>query len=152
MPAVLQAPFLAMTGSILNDALALGAHVPGFKNIPLPATGLPILTHDPVAAGKFAEHATEEDLRARSQALLSAKRDIARILELVDKGEGPFGKVYVIHADHDPLADPAASVKLVEKLGPARAKLDLFPGRDHVLEESPTNQRRILAGVEWATR
>ena len=148
LDAVLEAPFLQMTPSLLNKAVAFAAHVPGLNKIMLPSSGLPVLSHDDAANDKFSNHASSEDVRGQLYSMISALPDIAAIRALVDGGQGPTGKVYVIHADQDPLADPAGSEWLVGKLG-GRGKLDLVHAADHVMEESPTEQNHILDGMKW---
>lgn len=148
LDAVLEAPFIQMTPSILNKVVSFMAHVPGVNAMQVPSAGLPILSHDDAANAKFANHASSEDVRAQLGSMIAARDDIARIRALVDQGQGPKGKVYVIHGDKDPLADPEGSRWLVERLGD-RGKLDLIPANDHVLEESPAEQGHLQDGIRW---
>jgi pimeloyl-ACP methyl ester carboxylesterase len=148
LDAVLEAPFLQLTPSLVNDAVAIGAHIPLLNGIAMPSAGVPVLSHDSVANAKFANHAATNDVRAQLGAMTAANTDLKFIRGLVDDGRGPTGRLYVIHADQDPLADPAGSRWLVSRLG-ERGKLDLISANDHVLEESPAEQNHIVDGMKW---
>jgi pimeloyl-ACP methyl ester carboxylesterase len=148
LSAILQAPFLGMSGGALNGALAASSKVPGVRDVALPSTGLPVLTHDAAAAAKFAQHATLEGVVARPAAMTAANEDLARVRELIANGQGPRGKVYIIHGDRDPLASPQASRDVAQQLG-ERAHLQMLKSANHILEESPTEQGHILAGMQW---
>jgi alpha-beta hydrolase superfamily lysophospholipase len=150
VPIVLQAPYLKTTDSLLNDGLEGMAHVPFVNGLELPSMGLPVLTHDKTAAATAANEAVAEDVRAESKTLLSANADIATITGMIKNGQGPTGPVYVLAEKGDPLADPSASEAVVRELG-SKAKMDLLDGDDHVLEESPSEQRYFLAGIKWVT-
>lgn len=150
VPLVLQAPFIKMKGSFLNDTFAVVSHIPLVNGLELPALGLPVLTHDKTAATAFANHASAEDVRAQSRTMTAANADMKTIMGLVNAGKGPQGRVYVLHEKDDPLADSSASVALVKAIG-SRARLDLVPGKDHVLEESPSEKGLFLPGIAWAT-
>ena len=146
--AILQAPFLDTTPSALNKLLTATSHVPLLKDQELPSTGLPVLTRDPAAAAKFANHAAAEKIVARPQAMSAATADLEAIRKLVASGQGPTGRIYVIHGDQDPLASPKAAQDLARTLG-SRAHLDLIASPNHILEESPSEQRHILDGMAW---
>jgi alpha-beta hydrolase superfamily lysophospholipase len=150
VPIVLQAPFLEMSPGLLNKALAGASHVPGVNKIEMPALGLPVLTHDKTAAAEFAQDASAGDVRAETQTMTAAAPDIAKIQALIAAGKGPSGKVFILHEDKDPLANPAASQTLAKELG-SKARLLLLPGDNHVLEQSPTEQSYFLTGIRWAS-
>jgi len=151
VPLVLQAPFVKMTPSLMNDVFAGMSHVPLVNQVELPSLGLPILTHDATAGADFASDATEGDVRAQARTMTAANADLATIMGLVQSGQGPTGKVSIVQDTKDPLADPSGSQALAKALG-SRAQLDLVSGNDHVLEEAPSEQGLFLPGLAWATQ
>ncbi|PKL74741.1 MAG: hypothetical protein CVV27_18935, partial [Candidatus Melainabacteria bacterium HGW-Melainabacteria-1] len=135
--AVLQAPFLSATPNLLNRALALFSEVPIASTLKLFSTGLPILTTDQVAAQKAGQVVLLEDVRAQLQAMSAANADMDQITMMIERGQGPTGSLSIVHGDRDPLADPSRSRWLAERSG---AVLQLISSRNHVLEQSPSEQ------------
>jgi pimeloyl-ACP methyl ester carboxylesterase len=121
--------------------------VPLLNKIRVPSPGIPVLTHDPVAARKFAHHVAEEGIVVRAQAMRAATADLEVILERASR-ERPAGKVFILHGDQDPLANPAAAKKLADTLGD-RARLLMIESNNHILEEGPTEQRYFLEALPW---
>jgi alpha-beta hydrolase superfamily lysophospholipase len=150
VPLVLQAPFIKMTPSLMNEAFAAMSHVPGVNQLELPSLGLPVLTHDATAGEAFANGASAGDVRAQAKTMTAANADLGTIMNLVDSGKGPTGRVYIVQDQHDPLADPSGSQELAKALG-SRARLDLVQGNDHVLEQAPSEEGLFLPGLAWAT-
>ena len=64
----------------------LTGHIPFLNRLMAPSMGLPVLTHDPVAAKEFANHASAEDLRAQLRTMSAANADIGRILDVAKSG------------------------------------------------------------------
>lgn len=148
LDAILQAPFLEMRGSLINQGLeALGA-VPGLKNVALPSMGLPVLTRDPVAAAKLSQHVVLEGVVARPQAMRAATGDLGEILRSIANGNGPSGRIAIVHGVEDPLADVGASRRLAEALGD-RARLTELDSKNHVLSEEAGAQEEILGALSW---
>ena len=135
---LLQAPFLSATPNLINKAIGLFSEVPLASTLKLFSTGLPILTYDPVAAQKGGQVVLLEDVRAQLQAMSAANADMDMVKGLIDRGQGPKGSLAIVHGDRDPLADSAQSRWLAEKL--PKASLALIPSRNHVLEQSPSEQ------------
>jgi alpha-beta hydrolase superfamily lysophospholipase len=150
LSAILQAPFIQMTPSVLNQGVATAGKVPVLNQVALPSTGLPVLTHDEAASAKFALHATRENVVAQTSAMNAATADLGRVRDLIARGQGPTGRVYIIHGDKDPLADPSGSREVARALG-GRAQLQVIQSNNHILEESAREQRHILEGMRWLT-
>ncbi len=144
--AALQAPFLGATPGVVNDALQLASHIPMLNRIQAPSAGIPVLTHDATAAQKGAQGAVLEDVRAQLGAMGAANEDLARIKDLIAQGKGPKGNLFMVHGDQDPLADPAQSKAVAQQLGD-KASLRLIASNNHVLEQSPGEQRFALDGL-----
>ncbi|MEO6950210.1 MAG: alpha/beta hydrolase, partial [Polyangia bacterium] len=126
---ILQGAFLGRSRSIINDSLDLAGRIPGVKNLPLPALGVPLLNDDGDTNVKIAAHAVEEDIRGRPQAFRAALADINEIRAMV-AAHAPSGRGYAIHAAQDHLANPELLVETVRSMNGA-VKLDLMPGHDH---------------------
>ncbi len=148
---ILQDPFFARTKSLANGALAVVGAVPGLKNIPLPATGLPILSGDQATLRKLAAHATTEHLSGRGQAFHASTADLARMRELLEQGARPQGRVYVIHANQDTLADYQTTKDWVSLMGP-KATLQTLSSSSHVLAENPGEQQEVLKAIAWLSQ
>ncbi len=147
--AVLQGPFFARTSSVANATLAAAGTIPLIKEIPLPATGLPILSGDQATLRKLAAHATTESLTGRASAFHASTEDLATTKQAIDAGKGPTGKVYVIHAEGDTLADYQASKMWTAALG-NNAKFHTIVGStSHVIEENLAEQKLMLDGLKW---
>ena len=143
--AILQAPYLESSPGLCNRALAMFARAGSLSQIPIPALGIPKLTQDPVAAAQFAHHVAEEGVVVRAQAMDATAADLEVILKAVSS-HVPAGKVFIVHGDQDPLANPAAVKRLASLLG-HRARLLLIQSRNHILEESPSEQQHFLQGL-----
>ena len=148
---ILQDPFFARTQSFANGALAVAGAIPGLRDIPLPAMGLPILSGDQATLRKLAAHATTEQLSGRGQAFHASTADLARMRGLLEQGGQPQGRVYVIHAEHDTLADYATTKDWVGLLG-KQATLQTLSSTSHVLSENPAEQREIFKAIDWLAR
>jgi pimeloyl-ACP methyl ester carboxylesterase len=149
LSAILQAPYLRSTPSLLNRTLTVASHVPGLRDLPMPASGLPPLTSDHVAQARFSEHATMDDVKTRLSAFSAATPDLKTIAANVPSIRG---RVYVVQSEHDELADTAATREFVATLS-SRAKLETVAGKNHVLEESPaTETDAVLNGVAWVAK
>ena len=143
LKAVLQAPFLQATDNWINQGVGLGSRVPGLNKIPLPSAGLPVLTHDPVAAQKGAQGAVLEDTRARLQAMSAAVEDLAEIQALIATGKGPSGQIEILHGKNDPLADSAGSQWLNKHL--PQSHLQMLDSNNHVFEQNASEQQAAIA-------
>lgn len=132
---VLQDPFLGATPNIPNRLFSQAASLPLLNKVALPAIGLPKLADDRIAQHKFAQGAVLEDVRAQLSAFTGANGFIEKIKAAIEAGQRPDGRVIIIHDDRDPLADPAMSRWLSEKLGPD-AKLVRLDGGNHILAAS----------------
>jgi fermentation-respiration switch protein FrsA (DUF1100 family) len=82
-----------------------------------------------------------------------AEPDLRHILRLVEQGH-VRRPLYVTHGNGDTMTSPAASRALVQTVRSHQgaARLEEIPSRDHIFEENPREQQRILGAVEWATR
>ncbi|MDP2340933.1 MAG: alpha/beta fold hydrolase [Deltaproteobacteria bacterium] len=149
---ILQGPFFARTKSIPNDALAVAGVIDGLKEIPLPAMGLPILSGDQATLRKLAAHATTEQLSGRGQAFHASTTDLATMRRYVENGAQTQGRVYVIHAEHDTLADFQATKDWVALLGQQATLQPLKGSTSHVIAENPSEQNEILKGITWLSR
>lgn len=139
LKAVLQAPYLGATPSLLNDTLQHAARLPLLNRIKAPAAGLPDLTDDKVAEQKGAQGAVLEDVRAQLGAFEAVREDIETIRRLVQEQGLPTGALEIVHGKNDTLAHYEGSVMLDKALGD-RAHLTTVNTSDHVLEQSPTQQ------------
>lgn len=146
---VLQAPFFEASPNALNGFFGALGHVPGVGTLPLPPLGVPTFSHDPVVQAKLATRSAADHVRGTAAALNSSNADLARMRALIGPGV-PQGKVFIIHAEHDPLASSAASAEVVKQLGP-RAKLLLLDGADHLHDQNPKTQGTLLEGLAWVT-
>jgi len=145
---ILQGAFLGRNKTLVNNTLHFLGGIPGVRNLPLPAMGLPLLTDDPFANAKIAVHGASEDLRGRPQAFRAALKDIGEIVRMIDETGAPEGRGYVIHAEHDHLASTSLMLDAVKKMGDD-VKLDLVHGKDHVMEETRGEQRHVLDGAKY---
>lgn len=143
---ILQGAFLGRTRTPINDALDLSGRIPGVRNVALPATGLPLLNDDPGTNVKIAAHAVEEDVRGRPQAFRAALADITTVREMVADGNVPKGRAHIIHSAKDHLANTNLMLDTAKAMQDHSAKLrvTILPGKDHVIEETPGEQRKIL--------
>ena len=146
--AVLQAPFLELNRSVVNRGLSALSEVPLLRDVALPSSGLPVLTRDPVAATKLAQHVVLEGVVARPQAMGAANADLTDLWKAIGEGKGPTGRVAIIHGDGDPLADVEGSRELARELG-ASANLIELENDSHVLSEEAGTQARVLDALRW---
>jgi pimeloyl-ACP methyl ester carboxylesterase len=146
---ILQDAFLGRTKSLINNTLDLLGRVPGVKNLPLYAMGVPLLNSHASVNAKIAAHAVSEDVRGRAQAFRAALGDIKEILTMIKDSGAPKGRGYVIHSQRDYLANPKILLDAFEHMKGAPVELNLLPGRDHVIEETPGEQGRILDGAKF---
>jgi pimeloyl-ACP methyl ester carboxylesterase len=147
---VLQDAFFARTESFPNALLAVVGKIPLANQLPLPAFGLPILSHDRSTLMKIAAHATTDDLSGRGQAFHASTEFLARMKDQLQAGVRPDGKVYLIHARQDPLARYEDAAAFAELLGP-QAKLHTIESDSHVIEENAREQRLILDGIAFVS-
>jgi pimeloyl-ACP methyl ester carboxylesterase len=146
---ILQDAFLGRTKSVINNTLNFLGRIPGLKNLPLYAMGVPLLNSHASVNAKIAWHAVSEDVRGRPQAFRAALADILEILGMIKDSGAPKGRGYIIHSQRDYLANPNIILDAYSHMKDAPVELDLLPGRDHVVEETPGEQRRILDGVKF---
>ncbi len=145
--AILQAPYFGTQAGIINDALSVTGYVPGVRDIPLPAVGVPILSSDPVTLHKLAAHAVIEGITGRAQGFHAAAADIDQLRdELPD--HAPKNPIYVIQGDHDALASYRATEDFVYRMGP-NITLDTLETTNHVFEETPGQQDVIFKALAW---
>lgn len=142
---VLQGPFIAATETLQNKVFDGASQVPGLNQLPLPSTGLPVLTSDAVAGQKIAQGAVMEDLQARLQAMTAVNEDMQTVLDLIAAGKGPNVPIEIIHSTGDPLASAEKSQWLSAHL--PQARLTLLPGDDHVLEQQTVTQQEAIRAV-----
>lgn len=143
---VLQGPFLGDTPSFQNKAVNSGSRIPLIKELPLPASGLPVLTSDPTAAQKIAQGAVLDDIQARLQVMGAVNSDVDQIKALISAGKGPKVPIEILHSAGDPLADPEQSRWLAQQL--PQASLKLLPHNNHVLEQQQADQIEALTALE----
>lgn len=150
---VLQSPYLEVSSSLTNKVLAGLGRVPGLRSLAVPVSRLPVVTRDPVAATKFASHAARDGVKTKARTMHDAKPDLQHILRLVEQGH-VRRPLYVTHGNADTMTAPSASRALVQTVRSQRgaARLEAIPSRDHIFEENPREQQRILGAVEWVTR
>ncbi|HEY4223081.1 MAG TPA: hypothetical protein VGO62_17105, partial [Myxococcota bacterium] len=141
---VMQDPFFARTNTLLNNGLSLVGLVPGVKNIPLPAMGAPILSSDQATLRLIAQHATTEHLTARPQAFHASDAGLAGMKADLDAGVVPTGKMVMIHATRDTLADYATSSQWASAMG---AKLISYDSDSHVPEENRKEQGLLFQAL-----
>ncbi len=142
--AVLQAPFLGPSPSLVNSLIGAASHIPFIDALAAPAAGMPVLTKDPIAAQKGAQTAVSDDVRAQLKTMTQAQPDIDAVLDLIANGQKPQGRIAIVQTQDDSLANPALVQHLASMLA-GQASYTMLPGSDHVLEQSPTEQ---LAGIE----
>lgn len=147
LSAVLQGPFFERTKSLPNELLAGSGLIPGARNVPLPALGLPILSGDQATLRKIAAHASTEHLTGRAQAFHASSEDLATMKKLLVGGHGPQGKIDVIHATRDTLARYGATAEWVKLLGD-RGSLTTIDSTSHLFEENPREQALLLDGLK----
>jgi pimeloyl-ACP methyl ester carboxylesterase len=148
---IIQGGFLGRRRTIINDVLDFFGRIPGLRRLALPAMGVPLLNDDKGTNVKLAAHAAAEDMRGRPQAFRAALKDIAEVRDMIAETGAPEGRGYFLHADKDHLANTQSILEVVAQMkrkGGA-VELDLLPGRDHVIEETPGEQRRILDAARF---
>lgn len=143
---VLQGPFLEATDTVNNAVFNLASKIPLANQLPLPSTGLPVLTTDPETSQKIAQGAVMEDLQARLQAMTAVNEDMQQVLKLIEAGKGPQAPVQIIHSQGDPLASAEKSQWLSQKL--PNSQITLLDKNDHVLEQHPEEQLEALNALK----
>jgi pimeloyl-ACP methyl ester carboxylesterase len=146
---ILQDAFLGRTKSVINNTLNFLGRVPGIRDIALYAMGVPLLSAHAGVNAKNAAHAVSEDIRGRPQAFRAALADITEILGMIKDTGAPKGRGYIIHSKRDYLANPKIILDAYAQMKGAPVELNLLPGRDHVIEERPGEQRTILDGAKF---
>lgn len=146
LSAVLQSPYLGATENVTNFLLQAASKMPVLNRFQAPSAGLPVLTTDPVAGQRGAQGAVLEDVRAELRSMGSAQADLDFVLGLIGRGEGPRGRLMVVHGDGDPLADPGKSRWLGEQLGD-RAQVQIVASNNHVFQQSPAEQGFALKAL-----
>lgn len=144
--AVLQAPFLDASPTIINRVLGLFSKFPFANTLQLFSSGIPTLTHDKVAAQKGNQVILMEDMRAQLQTMSAANSDIQTVHAMIQAGQGPLGQLHIIHGNQDPLADPAQSKWLQTRLG-EQVHLQLIASPNHVLEQHPQEQKYAVQAL-----
>ena len=81
-----------------------------------------------------------EDTRAQAATMLSSNKDIETIIELIKSGVQPKGKIHIVHADKDPLANSEKSIMLSNILSKDKLKLQIVRSDNHVFEQNPEEQ------------
>lgn len=131
---VAQAPFLSPTPSAINSTLIAASSIPLLNRIPLPPVGVPDFTDDRRAESLVSQGAVLGDVKVTFSAFKSVRADGEKIRSLYDKGAKlPMGKVSIVHAEGDTLADPANSRLIAKKLG---IEPVWVPGTNHALTQS----------------
>lgn len=147
MKALLQSPYLATTESVINSAITVFSKVPFAKSLQLYSSGLPILTHDKVAAQKGTQVALLEDIRAQLKTMSSGAKDINYILDMIKSGEKPKGSIVIVHGKNDPLASSEKSSWLNTQMQ-GRARVQIINSDNHVFEQSPTEQNYAISAIK----
>lgn len=142
---ILQGPFFEATDTLNNAVFDFASGIPLANQIPLPSTGLPVLTQDEVTAQKLAQGAVLEDFQARLQAMTAVHDDMQEIMKLIENGQGPDVPIQIIHAEGDPLASAAKSAWLAERL--PQAQIQLLDSENHVLEQHAQEQQHALSAL-----
>ncbi len=131
--AVLQAPYLGTTKSILNTTLRLASRIPFIKDIPLPAMGIPRFVFGRVPTLKTSQDAVLDDAHACLSAITGADAHVASATDEMKSARTLLGRIVIIHGREDPLASFAASKTLVTALGDS-ARLVELETEQHVFE------------------
>jgi pimeloyl-ACP methyl ester carboxylesterase len=149
---IIQGGFLGRNKTLINNTLDFLGRVPGVRRLPLPAMGVPLLNDDPATNVKLAAHAAAEDLRGRPQAFRAAVPLISDLLARIAKSGAPAGRGFIIHAQKDHLADARTMVRTVARMqatAQTRVGLKFIGGKDHVIEETPSEARYILEAAAY---
>lgn len=143
---VFTAPFLGATPSIENTILGAASKIPFINRVALPATGLPIVTDDPVAAQKVSQLLVLENTKSQIASFSTANPAIERIKELNDAGVHPRGPITIVHGKDDTLAHSAPSNTSAKNL-PQTVELRLLDTSDHVLGQSERHRGEVIQAV-----
>lgn len=141
---VLFDPFFGATPGFLNDAIGIASRIPVINEIAVPAAGLPDLTDDPVAEQKGAQNAVLAGTRARLSSMNRALPDLEIIQAMARRHGGRLGETIVLHANNDPLADPARAKEMAETIGAEYREID---SGNHVHQLSPTDQGHLVEAI-----
>jgi alpha-beta hydrolase superfamily lysophospholipase len=147
LDAVLQAPFLGIASSPLNKTLEFASKLPLLNRIRAPSAGVPDLTNDRVAEAKGAQGAVLEDVRAQLSTFESTKGDLTTLKDMIASGQGPTGRIAIVHGERDTLADFSASEAAARALG-ERATFTRVDTSNHVMQESPTEMHLALSALD----
>lgn len=139
-----QDAYFSRTPSLLNEALYATSFVPGLNQIPLPASGAPVLSSNPAVLRLIAQHATTDKLTGRAQAFHASDRGLQAIKQDLVDGVKPAGRAVLIHATRDTLADYDAASQWSKLLG---AKLISYDSDTHVPEENKAEQGILFQGL-----
>jgi alpha-beta hydrolase superfamily lysophospholipase len=148
--AVLQAPFMGATNSLLNKTTSAGSHIPLASNITLPSLGIPIISADDMENQKLSQGAVLESVGAKLQAMTAMLPDVKEVLKMIDQGKGPKNSISIVHAKDDPLADSGKSEELAKKL--PNVKVNLFPSKNHVFEQDLEEQTKAIEALNEMIR
>lgn len=150
MKVILQGPFLGSTDNINNTVFSAASKIPLANQIPLPSTGLPILTTDEKTAQKISQGAVMEDFTARLQAMTAVNEDMDEVLHFIAEGKGSQVPMVVIHSKNDPLASSEKSQWLANQL--PQASIKILDSENHVLEQNTQEQKYALEALKTLVR
>jgi len=132
---VLLSPWLGATSSVENSVRKWASHLPLIERV----------------AVDYGEHTTlhldsPRALRGVLKTVDKAKADIDSICRQIESGNGPKGRLYVIHGARDPFVDPERSVWLTSQLSD-RATLRLVEARYATTQTAPFMREYVLDGL-----
>lgn len=132
---VLLSPWLGATSSVENSVRKWASHLPLIERV----------------AVDYGEHTTlrldsPRALRGVLKTVDKAKGDIDSICRQIESGNGPKGRIYVIHGARDPFVDPERSVWLTSQLSD-RATLRLVEARYATTQTAPFMREYVLDGL-----
>ena len=143
---VLQGPFFARTPNLVNETLALAGKIPGVNQLPLPATGMPVLSGDQATLRLIAQHASTEHLTGAAQAFHASDEDLLTMKRMLDSGARTLGRIEVVHSTKDTLAKYEATLEWMKVLGD-KAHLQTIDSTNHVYEENPQQMGLVLEAL-----
>lgn len=144
LPFVTTGAFYGPTDTTANRVLGFLGEFRAINRVPLPAFGQPVLTKSPIGGHRGAQTAVRVDARAQGQANAAALDDLARFEDAAAGGLRPLGRGVMIHSAQDSLADPDKAQAMATRFG---VPLEVVPGSDHVLQQSPVMIPRIVAAI-----
>ncbi|HSI03091.1 MAG TPA: hypothetical protein VLC93_01370, partial [Myxococcota bacterium] len=149
--AVLQAPYLGTTKSLLNATLRLASRIPFIKNLPLPAMGIPRFVFGTVPTLKTSQDAVLENAHACLSAITGADDHVGAATAEMKAAGKVLGRIVVIHGRQDPLASFQASKALVSALGES-ARLVTLDTKQHVFEHDSQFQSLAIDALHELAR